>query len=64
MLYLWLQWHICCIREKDIDIAFAQDAIDEYKVICPSNCVCDIINFLFNGYHGGVNVVYLGMLCA
>ena len=24
----------CHFREKDVDIAFAQDAIDEYKVAC------------------------------
>lgn len=24
---------LCVIREKDVDIAFAQDAIDEYKVL-------------------------------
>lgn len=28
-----LYWSLTCqLREKDVDIAFAQDAIDEYKV--------------------------------
>lgn len=27
------------IREKDVDIAFAQESIDEYKVLCVLNCL-------------------------
>lgn len=26
--------YLCYFREKDVDIAFAQDTIDEYKVAC------------------------------
>lgn len=29
-----LYLNLCVIREKDVDITFAQDAIDEYKVLC------------------------------
>lgn len=43
---LWLWLCIYCIREKDIDISFAQDAIDEYKVILLANCVFLLISLL------------------
>lgn len=35
-----LYWSLMCqLREKDVDIAFAQEAIDEYKVELQFLCV-------------------------
>lgn len=38
-LYHFVIMSSFCCREKDIDIAFAQEAIDEYKVKTPERCV-------------------------
>jgi len=47
---VWFSHFVCLfivIREKDIDIAFAQHSIDEYKVV-----LCFII-FIYSHYTAG-----------
>lgn len=44
---------VCDTREKDVDIAFAQDAIDEFKVVCNLNLL-RVYKFL--AFKGRLNI--------